>query len=159
MINSFWAVEHFILALLTQRNNLKKKEDLRQYGGYHQIVKYWSAIKTSSSVEVASALGRFDGYLSKVQGYFLERYPSTRTGTVCFFMGKRPEFSFSDEPKRRVKFSKDASLNLEELDVFASCMIRSHFAQLHECQAYLLNFLDMFESRNLYREDNLHALV
>ena len=159
MINSFWAVEHFILSALIPKYDLKGKDDLRKFGGYHQIFKYWTALKKSALPEVALGLGRFDGYIATVQGYFLERYPTVRAGMVYLFMGERPQFSFVDEPARRVKFVKDAPLNLRDLDGFANLMIRSNFPSDLECRSHLMIFLDMFESRNLYCEDNQHSLI
>lgn len=154
MVNSFWVAEHLILSILVLEDRGREQVDRS-----HRITKYWEAAKNVVPEEMVSGMGVFDSYISKVLGYFAERYPVVSREAKLLYSGKSPKVSAGEERERRVNFGKVAQLNLDELDHFFSFMIHDLTIYKENCSINLMVQLDRGENRDLYLAENKYSVI
>jgi hypothetical protein len=159
MMNSFWAVEHLLLSLLVFK--FKTKDELFENLEPHAITKYWALLKSLVREEGSSVMGRFDGYVGRVRGYFDERYPKPTPGRgkLTHTSKKPPTVKGSDESGPAQRFGKVAPLSLGDLDHFVNFMLHDVTFSAKNGSTNLHKLLASHENLDLYAQDNDYSIL
>jgi len=158
MINSFWAVEYALLAML--RLKFKTKVELgAAAGGLHSLTKYWKLVMDMVSAPQRAAMQKFESDVSRVQGHFKERYATTGE-TKMTYEGKRPKVRLGSEgPQRRARFDREAALSLSDFDHLMNFMFHDIAPDKSDASNHLTQRLAIFRSGDLYRESNQYSIA
>ncbi|MDG4813192.1 hypothetical protein P8629_09265 [Hydrogenovibrio sp. 3SP14C1] len=159
MVNTFWAIEHLILAILCFR--YKDKNSLKMLG-FHRLTKYWKEAKTLTDEENASNMERFENFIGNVQGFYNERYPTTNQNTKFAYTSPKARVVLGNNPNAKANnFDKSYKLDLDKLDHFVNFMVHDiiSFNDSDHTMLYLMDYLDMHNNTELYLKKNKYSII
>jgi hypothetical protein len=160
MINSFWAVEYMILAILCLKHT---KESLGKDFDFHKITGYWTEAKSMVPEDRQVAMTKFDTYIGRVQGYYAERYPTpvekleiTHTGEMPGRIRQNIGGTMKRPPVGRV-----APLSIDDLDQFVNFMLHDIVPgnDTANGSTALMARLVVHENTELYAQENKYSIV
>lgn len=162
MLNTFWTVEYLFLSILSfEFESFQKLKDSFEI---HNLSTYWKHIKEDESDKSKQAiLSKFDGTISRIHGYYDERYQSKDSGEKITFQGKKvPKVKVATgdgNMKKKNKFPLVRPLNLDDIDHLFNFFLCDLSVIKNNSEEVLSSMLLRRKVIDLYKQENSFSIL